>query len=278
MEYSTFITTPDTVVPTKVPEDIDTPQILKMDDVRPEYLTAILNLPPNINLFSFPGAVPSTPMAATPKADALESPSFFSPSFADHLSTSNHRRPDPRIHTANIPLRLAQPIRSQTYPSTPSPVSMGPAPSSNYGSFSRSQASSRAARRASDIPPPNITPLTPAELAILLDGNNLLAIDIRAFAAYGKARLIDSINVCIPTVLLKRASLSLDDISESIVSRDDKGRFARWKEADGIVIYDSDSLRVKDAYPLATLATKFTEAGFTRGIYGLTGTVLIAKI
>ena len=98
-----------------------------------------------------------------------------------------------------------------------------------------------------------------------------MLIDIRAFAAYAKSRLVDAINVCIPTVLLKRSSLSLDDISESIVARGDRGRFAKWKEVDGIVIYDSDSLRVKDSYPLTTLATKFIEAGFTGSAYGLIG-------
>ena len=98
-----------------------------------------------------------------------------------------------------------------------------------------------------------------------------MLIDIRAFAAFAKSRLEDAINVCIPTVLLKRSSLSLDDILESIVARGDRGRFARWKEVDGIVIYDADSLRVKDSYPLATLATKFIEAGFTGATYGLIG-------
>ena len=79
-----------------------------------------------------------------------------------------------------------------------------------------------------------------------------------------------AINICIPTVLLKRPSLSLDDISENI-SRGNRGRFAKWKEAEGVVIYDADSLRVKDSYPLATLAAKFLEAGFERPTYGLSG-------
>jgi len=98
----------------------------------------------------------------------------------------------------------------------------------------------------------------------------MLLVDIRAFAAYAKSRLVGAVNICIPTVLLKRPSLSLDDISKSI-SRENRGRFAKWKEADGIVIYDADSLRVKDSYPLATLAMKFLEAGFERSTYGLSG-------
>jgi len=98
-----------------------------------------------------------------------------------------------------------------------------------------------------------------------------VVIDIRAFAAFAKARCTDAINVCIPTVLLKRASLTLEDIEAMVVSSGERGRFARWKEADGIVIYDADSLRVKDSYRLATLATKFIEAGFKNTTYGLIG-------
>ena len=82
--------------------------------------------------------------------------------------------------------------------------------------------------------------------------------------------LSDAVNICIPTVLLKRPSLSLDDISREYFEGN-QGRFAKWKEADGIVIYDADSLRVKDSYPLATLAAKFLEAGFERTTYGLLG-------
>ena len=277
IEYSSKLSPLDVIAtePSQ-PEEMGSPQTTDLPP--PEQLSSILHLPPNVNLFSFQESTARTPTTAEiPPNDIPESPSFFSPSFADHLSSSRHTRPDPRIHTANIPLRLTSPIRSQTYPSTPSPVRAGPIPPPqlNYNSISRSQASSRlAARRPSDIPPPKITPVTPSELSVLLDNRDMLVIDIRAFAAYAKGRLVDSINVCIPTVLLKRASLSLDDISESIVSRGDRGRFARWKEADGIVIYDADSLRVKDAYPLATLAIKFAEAGFDRVTYGLTGTPL----
>ena len=114
-------------------------------------------------------------------------------------------------------------------------------------------------------------PASSLVLTHLLSSRSMLLIDIRAFAAYAKSRLVGAIHICIPTVLLKRSSLSLESISESIVSKGDQRRFAKWKDADGIVIYDADSLRVKDSYPLATLAAKFLEAGFEQPIYGLSG-------
>ena len=126
-------------------------------------------------------------------------------------------------------------------------------------------------RRASKSGLHNIVAIHPPELIHLLTQKTLLVLDIRAYAAYAKSRVRGAVNVCIPTVLLKRPSLSLDDISESIVPSEDRGRFGKWKEVDGIVIYDTDSLRVKEAYPLATLAAKFLEAGFHEPVYGITG-------
>jgi hypothetical protein len=230
-------------------------------------INSYLNLPSNISLFPFPDQkreIPQTPMLPA------ESPSFFSPSFADHISTSTSSRHDPRVHTINIPFQLHSPIRSQSYPTTPSPARGNAHNSGSYSSMGRSK-THRSVRRSSNSPPPNTTAILGRDLETLLATGDFLIIDIRSFAVYAKSRIINAINVCIPTVLLKRKSLSVDDISESIVSKNDRGRFAKWKEADGIVIYDADSLRVQDSYPLTTLAGKFLEAGFKKTTYGLIG-------
>jgi Rhodanese-like domain len=267
VEYSTYdLISPVTAEPSAT---VTTPPSATMDDVQFTPLNNYINLPSNVSLFPFPNKASQVSQAPNRPA---ESPSFFSPSFADHLrpstTTTVH---DPRVRTVNFPLQLNSPTRSQSYPSTPSPFRSG-ALSSSYSSMSRSQTSSLSARRSSDSPPPNITPVTSQELEKLIaDGLDILLIDIRAFAAYAKSRLTDAINVCIPTVLLKRSSLSMSDISGSIVSKGDRGRFGGWKEADGIVLYDADSLRVKDSHPLATLAGKFKEAGFEGTTYGLIG-------
>lgn len=266
IEYSTYnrLSSPLTTEPSDEPL---TPTSVKMDEVQPETLNSFINLPSNISIFPLhkKSEIPETPKQAP------DSPSFFSPSFRDHLSSSN--RYDPRIHTVNIPLHITAPTRSQSDPTTPSPV-RNTLTTSSFSSIGRSSTSVRTVRRTSDIPPPNITAISPKELSSLLLSLSLLLVDIRAFAVYAKSRLVDAINICIPTVLLKRSSLSLENISESIVSRGDRGRFARWKEADGIVIYDTDSLRVKDSYPLTTLAAKFLEAGFKNPMYGLIGSLL----
>jgi rhodanese-related sulfurtransferase len=264
IEYSTYESaTPITAEPS---ESITTPPSSRISDIRPEQLNSYLNLPSNISLFPLaePPTVPQTPNHPP------ESPSFFSPSFSKDLAAASTNR-DPRIHTINIPFRLDVPTRSQSYPTTPGPQRSGPL-SSSYSSIGRSQTSHRSSRRPLDTTLTNITPITAKELEDLIATGSVLLIDIRAFSAYAKGRLADAINVCIPTVLLKRSSLSLTDISDSIVSRGDRGRFAGWKEAQGIVLYDADSLRVKDSHPLVTLAAKFVEAGFERTTYGLIGT------
>jgi hypothetical protein len=240
----------------------------KMNMTNAPTMNALLNLPVTVPLFPFPDGKNRIPQTPT---QPPESPSFFSPSFTDHLSTSPSSRHDPRIHTINIPFHLNSPTRSQSYPTTPSPVRANQQTSTSYSSIGRSK-THRTLRRPSDSPPPNITPVTARDLDGLLPGGDYLIIDIRAFAAYAKSRLTNAINVCIPTMLLKRSSLTVDDILQSIVSKSDKGRFARWKEVDGIVIYDSDSIRVRDSYPLATLAGKFLEAGFNKTTYGVIGT------
>ena len=238
-----------------------------------DLLEASILLPANIHLLplnsdqsqEIPQKRPpptSTP-AKSPPLNKPESPSFFSASFAEHLTSSN--RHGPRIDGIQIPLNLAMPTRSQSYPTTPSPVT-----ASQFSIKGRSS-TLRSMHRTSKIAAQNIVAIHPPELIRLLTQKRLLVLDIRAYAAYAKSRVRGAINVCIPTVLLKRPSLSLGDISESIVSSEDRGRFGKWKEVDGIVIYDTDSLRVKEAYPLATLAAKFLEAGFDQQAYGVTG-------
>jgi hypothetical protein len=255
MEYSIHSKTshPFTAEPSERPA---TPTPAKRGKLLPEMY---INLPSNVSLFPVtdPTQVPTSPKQVS------EIPSFFSYSFPDHSSSNRY---DPQIDT--FPLPLSTPTRSQSSPVTPSPFQINQA--SPFSFMGRSSASVRHMRRTSEAPLSNITPLSPQELANLLSSRSMLLVDIRCFAAYAKSRLAGAINICIPTVLLKRPSLSLDDISESISSAD-RGRFAKWKDADGIVIYDADSLKVKDTYPLSTLATKFFEAGFERPTYGLSG-------
>jgi hypothetical protein len=269
--HSEDITSPLTAEPHEHPRTAS-----PMDAI--QKVESFISLPDNVSLFplnetpsrdaSQPQQPPSpkTPVRFPPKEP--ESPSFFSPSFVDHLTSSD--RHDPRIHTINIPFHLNAPQRSQTYPTTPSPARSSQG-ASQFSLKGRSSSALRFTRRTSEIPTTNLLAIHPHELVGLLNSaKKLLVLDIRAFAAYAKARVRGAINVCIPTMLLKRPSLSLDGVSGSI-SESDRGRFAKWKEAEGIVIYDTDSLRVKEAYPLATLAAKFLEAGYEQPTYGITG-------
>jgi Rhodanese-like domain len=263
LEYSTYdkCSGPSTTEPLGR-TSITTPA--KLDDVQSEILKANDTLPPDTSPFPLLNQ-PQLPQ--TSKSEP-ESPSFFSPSFTEHLSDSSNGH-DPRIHTINIPIHLTTPTRSNSCPSSASPALMSQTPSAH--SIKKRNLSLRSPCQASETPSPNITPILPGELENLLSGQSALLVDIRAFPAYTKSRLVDAINVCTPTVLLKRSSFSLDDISKNIVLQADRGRFTKWKDADAIVIYDADSLQVKDSYRLAILATKFVRAGFKRTIYGLIG-------
>ena len=272
IEYSNFedLTSPLTAEPI---EHKPSPSNAVTHGAQMDQLENSIHSPSNLDLFPInpdqsqeipqKRPPPTTTPAKSPPSNEPESPSFFSASFADHLTSSNHH--DPRIHSVPIPFNLTTPTRSQTSPTTPSPVRV-----SQFSIKGRSSTMS-SPRRASKSGLHNIVAIHPPELIHLLTQKTLLVLDIRAYAAYAKSRVRGAVNVCIPTVLLKRPSLSLDDISESIVPSEDRGRFGKWKEVDGIVIYDTDSLRVNEAYPLATLAAKFLEAGFHKPAYGVTG-------
>ena len=157
-----------------------TPTPAKRDNLIPEMFDPVVNLPSNASLFpvSDPTQVPKLPKQVP------ESPSFFSHSFSDHSSSSNHY--DPQIHT--FPLHLSTPTRSQSSPVTPSPPQINQA--SPFSFIGRSSASIRHMRRTSEAPLSNITPLSPQELANLLSSRSMLLVDIRGFAAYAKSRLV----------------------------------------------------------------------------------------
>jgi hypothetical protein len=261
IEYSTYnkCSKPITAEPLR---DMSITDPTKLGDAQSEILKADHTLSSNISITPHSDQ-PGVPRTSKPES---ESPSFFSPTFTDHLPTSSSHH-DPRIHTINIPIRLTTPTRSHSYHSSTSSTRTNQT-SSPFSIKGRSHTLRN--RQASEAPPPNIKPILPDELENL-KSQSMLLVDIRAFPAYSESRLIDAINICIPSILLKRPNFSLDDISKNIISQSGRDRFAKWKDADGIVIYDADSLLVRDSYRLTTLATKFIEAGFERAIYGLIG-------
>ncbi|KAI5298825.1 hypothetical protein KEM55_002885, partial [Ascosphaera atra] len=91
---------------------------------------------------------------------------------------------------------------------------------------------------------------------------NTLFIDIRPYPQFLKSRIRGSVNLCVPTTLLKRPTFSLRKLEETLTCDEDKASFARWQTSARIVAYDAASVHLKDSVSLLNVLKKFTNEGF----------------
>ncbi|CAG8499289.1 3771_t:CDS:2 [Diversispora eburnea] len=101
----------------------------------------------------------------------------------------------------------------------------------------------------------------------------LLLLDIRSFSMFSVERIKSSLNICVPSTLLKRGSFSADKITETLVNDEDKNTFKDWSKYENIVLYDNDSDRPSDNGPISHLYKKFnlpnckSKVGYLKGNY-----------
>ncbi|KAJ5273958.1 hypothetical protein N7478_009083 [Penicillium angulare] len=91
----------------------------------------------------------------------------------------------------------------------------------------------------------------------------ILLLDVRPFAHFSKGNISGSLNLCIPTTLLKRRSFDTQKLENTFTSDHDKRHFAQWKECKAIIVYDSATTDPKDAVPLSNVINKFQLEGWT---------------
>ncbi|KAJ5605058.1 hypothetical protein N7510_010212 [Penicillium lagena] len=84
-----------------------------------------------------------------------------------------------------------------------------------------------------------------------------LLLDVRPYAHYVQGSIKGSLNLCIPTTLLKRRSFGTQKLEGTFTDDADKQNFARWRECSAIIVYDSSTTDVKDAVPLLNVLSKF---------------------
>ncbi|KAJ5895468.1 hypothetical protein N7495_007159 [Penicillium taxi] len=92
---------------------------------------------------------------------------------------------------------------------------------------------------------------------------NVLLLDVRPYAHFSQANIKGSLNLCIPTTLLKRRSFDTQKLEATFTNDGDKQKFARWKDCSTIIVYDSATSEVKDAAPLFNVINKFQAEGWT---------------
>jgi protein-tyrosine phosphatase len=100
--------------------------------------------------------------------------------------------------------------------------------------------------------------------------NSVLLLDLRVSPQFSKSRLVASLNLCIPTTLLKRPSFNLQKLADTFTEESEKARFATWKTCQYIVVYDERSSQLRDAVSCINTLNKFTREGWT-------GSALILK-
>ena len=103
--------------------------------------------------------------------------------------------------------------------------------------------------------------ITPQDFIDILKNHfpqDFLLLDLRVFPQYSKSRISGAINLCIPTTLLKRSSFNVQKLSETFTKDTERAKFARWRDAKFIIVYDANSMQLKDATSSVNTLRKFT--------------------
>ena len=103
--------------------------------------------------------------------------------------------------------------------------------------------------------------ITPQDFVGILKDHlpqDVLLLDLRVFPQYSESRIRGAINLCIPTTLLKRSSFDVQKLSETFTKEGEKAKFARWRDAKFIIVYDANSMQLKDATSSVNTLRKFT--------------------
>ena len=108
--------------------------------------------------------------------------------------------------------------------------------------------------------------ISPQELCDVLESNppeDVLLLDVRVYPQYSRSRINGALNLCIPTTLLKRPAFNVQKLAETFTKEKEKAKFAQWREAKVIVVYDATSFLLKDATSSVNTLKKFTAEGWS---------------
>ena len=202
---------------------------------------------------------PSPPHTAVPppsKPSHLQSPSLSTPSFFDIPRQQSPFAASPadlpqRNHVSHIDERHPRNSLPHNRIDPPSPAPRGPV------------------QRAETLPSPLSTDapslISPQELSEILKSNaadDILLLDVRVFPQYSQSRIDGALNLCIPTTLLKRPAFNVQKLADTFDREKEKAKFARWREAKAIIVYDASSVLLKDATSSVNTLKKFKSEGW----------------
>lgn len=91
---------------------------------------------------------------------------------------------------------------------------------------------------------------------------DVMLLDVRPYAHFAKRNIKGSLNLCIPTTLLKRPSFDTHKLENTFSDESDRRNFAKWRQCRYIAVYDAATSDIKDAVPLANVLKKFSVEGW----------------
>lgn len=92
--------------------------------------------------------------------------------------------------------------------------------------------------------------------------HELMMLDVRPFTHFAQGNISGSLNLCIPTTLLKRPSFDTQKLQSTFTNDNDRRNFAKWRQCRHIIVYDAVTADKKDAGPLLNVLKKFVAEGW----------------
>lgn len=97
---------------------------------------------------------------------------------------------------------------------------------------------------------------------MLSQPDDTLLLDVRPYPHFAQGHIKGSLNLCIPTTLLKRPSFNTRKLEDTFTDEGQKYKFAKWKEYSRIVVYDANTSKMQDAGALLNVLRKFSADGW----------------
>ena len=129
--------------------------------------------------------------------------------------------------------------------------------------------------RAETLPAGNTESMlvSPSHVINLLESapESILILDLRVSTLYARSRVSGSLNLCIPTTLIKRPSFNVQKLAETFKVDAQRKRFENWRSSQYIVVYDQAASQMKDAQICLNTIQKFEKEGYEGTSYIVKG-------
>ncbi|KAI4286906.1 MAG: hypothetical protein L6R35_003839 [Caloplaca aegaea] len=100
---------------------------------------------------------------------------------------------------------------------------------------------------------------------------DVLILDVRVFAQYSRSRISGALNLNLPTTLLKRATYDVQRLAGTFAKPEAKAKFDQWRNANIIIVYDTNSTQLKDAAICSNTLRKFANEGWEGSTFIIKG-------